>query len=246
MILLYRILTVLFYPLLILIIYYRRIKKKEDQLRFKEKIFASNFNVVRKANSKLIWFHAASIGEMKSIMPIIKELNKKKNKFDILVTTTTLSSSSLAKIEFGQFRNVLHRFFPLDVDSLVKKFLKKWQPNFIFLVDSEIWPNLIINAENYKIPLAIINARITKKSSKRWLLFPKTSKFIFNKINLCLSSNQETTDFLSRFNKRVFNIGNIKLMSEINHNYKQDINWGKHCKFACKNGHLTYHMKKYN
>ena len=53
-------------------------------------------------------------------------------------------------------------FFPLDVSFLIKKFLKQWKPDKIFLVDSEIWPNLIIHARNYKIPLALINARLSK------------------------------------------------------------------------------------
>ena len=62
-------------------------------------------------------------------------------------------------------------FFPLDVDFLVKKFLSSWKPNIIFLVNSEIWPNLIFNIKKKKIPLALINARITKKTYKKWKIF---------------------------------------------------------------------------
>ena len=72
MILTYRVLTILFYPLFIFFIVIRKILGKEDQLRYKEKIFSTNFNVVRKNNKKLLWFHAASIGEFKSIIPIIE------------------------------------------------------------------------------------------------------------------------------------------------------------------------------
>ena len=124
------------------------------------------------------------IGEMKSIFPIIKELNKNYKHFEFLITTTTLSSGNLAEIELKKFSNVQHRFFPVEVEFIVKIFLKNWKPNFIFLVDSEIWPNLILKAKKNKIPIAIINARITKKTSDRWL-FSKTSKLIFNKIDLC-------------------------------------------------------------
>ena len=77
MILAYKILTILLYPLLIILIYLRKFQNKEHKHRFKEKIFPSYFNVLRKENSKLLWFHAASIGEMKSILPLINELNKK-------------------------------------------------------------------------------------------------------------------------------------------------------------------------
>ena len=116
MILLYRILTILIYPLLFIFLYYRKIIKKEDPIKFKEKILPSCFKVERKAKSKLIWFHAASIGEFKSIIPIVKKLLFDKKNLEILVTTTTLSSGNLAKIEFKKYDNVCHRFFPFDLN----------------------------------------------------------------------------------------------------------------------------------
>ena len=166
MISIYRFITTLIYPLLIFVIFLRKVLKKEDHKRYKEKIFSSYFNVIRKENSKLIWFHAASIGELKSIFPILNELNKKNKNFEFLITTVTLSAGNLAKKEINKYTNVQHRFFPLDINFLIKKFLLSWQPNIIFLVDSEIWPNLILNASQSKIPIALINGRITKKTFK--------------------------------------------------------------------------------
>ena len=96
MILLYRIFTTCLYPFLILLILLRKILKKEHVIRYKEKIYPTNFNVVRNKNSKLIWFHAASIGEFKSILPIINEINNTHNSIEFLITTVTLSSSNLA------------------------------------------------------------------------------------------------------------------------------------------------------
>ena len=74
MITIYRILTLLLYPFFILVIYFRKLTNKEDTIRYKEKIFSSNFKVNRKENSSLIWFHAASIGELKSIIPVNKRI----------------------------------------------------------------------------------------------------------------------------------------------------------------------------
>ena len=91
MILVYRILTILLYPLLIILIYLRKFQNKEHKYRFRQKIFPSYFNVLRKENSKLVWFHAESIGEMKSILPLINELNKKDDNFEFLITKVTLS-----------------------------------------------------------------------------------------------------------------------------------------------------------
>ena len=80
MILLYRVLSVLFYPILIVLIFVRKFLKKEHPTRYKEKILSSNFNIQRKKkrDSKLLWFHAASIGELNRIVPIIDELKKKR------------------------------------------------------------------------------------------------------------------------------------------------------------------------
>ena len=225
MILTYRVLTNLIYPLLLILIFIRKILNKEDPYRFKEKIFISHFNINRKKNKKLIWFHAASIGEFKSIVPIIDELNINNVDLEFLITTTTLSSGNLAKEQFDKYDNVHHRFFPIDVDFLIKEFLSLWKPNVIFLVDSEIWPNLIIRAKKNSIPLALVNARISSKTFNRWMLFPKTAKKIFNMFSLCLASNSETKKFLDKL--EVSNVhfnGNIKLINKINVNNIQNPN----------------------
>ena len=223
MILLYRVLTTLIYPLLLIYIFIRKLKKKEDPIRYKEKIFISHFNIVRK-ETKLIWFHAASIGEFKSIIPIIEELNTSHN-YQFLISTTTLSSSNLAKEELKRFDNVQHRFFPFDVSFLINKFLLLWKPDMIFLVDSEIWPNLIFKANQLKIPMILINARLTYKTFKKWMMFPKSAKKIFSLFNLCLASNTETKNFLEKLNARnIYLNGNIKFINKINEQGLENLN----------------------
>ena len=211
----YRILSSIIYPFLLIFLYYRKIVKKEDPIRFKEKIFPSHFKVVDKDDSRLIWFHAASIGEFKSVIPIIEELKRNDEKLKFLITTTTLSSANLAKIELKKFKNINHRFLPLDVDFLIFKFLKLWRPDKIFLVDSEIWPNLLFNAEENNIPISLINARLTPKSFKNWMMFPGTARRIFRIFDLCMCSNVRTKDFLKELGcKNIFYKGNIKLISQ--------------------------------
>ena len=105
MVLIYRALSNILFPVFILIIYLRKILKKEDSYRYREKIFPKYFNITRKDNTKLIWFHAASIGELKSILPILSEINKKQKDIEFLVTTITLTSANLAKEEFKNFKN---------------------------------------------------------------------------------------------------------------------------------------------
>tara|TARA_B100002051_G_scaffold274909_1_gene317227 strand:- start:954 stop:2234 length:1281 start_codon:yes stop_codon:yes gene_type:complete len=224
MILLYRIFTIILYPFLFIFLYYRKLINKEDPIRFKEKILPGCFNVNKK-NTKLIWFHASSIGEFRSIIPIINNLSSGKKDLDFLVTTSTVSSGNLAKIELKKFNNVYHRYFPFDVPFLMNKFIRFWNPDRIFLVDSEIWPNLILTAKKYKIPIALINARITSKSFKKWLIFSKTAKKIFGTFKVCICSNFETKKFLEQLELKNINyVGNIKLASQIDEKKIYNIN----------------------
>ena len=219
MILAYRILSNFLYPFLFIFLYLRVFLKKEDPKRFKEKLFTSHFNVKRKDELKLIWFHAASIGEFKSIVPLIEQLNTDKKSYEFLITTSTLSSGNLAKLELKNLYNVHHRYFPFDVSFLIDKFLQLWRPEKIFLVDSEIWPNLILKSKARKIPLGIINARLTEKSFNRWSIFPKTAEKIFSVFDLCLCSNKETQNYLGKLRARnVRYEGNLKLIKKININ----------------------------
>ena len=217
MISIYKFLTNICYPFFVLFTFFRKIKKKEDSLRYKEKIFTSSFKVNRSKNSKLIWFHAASVGEMISIIPIINELKKNNDNFEFLITTVTLSSGNLIKKKFQDCNNIHHRYFPLDVGFLIQNFIKMWKPNIVFFVDSEIWPNLIMNLHKNGIPFSVINARITKKTFERWLFFKKTARIIFSKFKLFLASNKETIDYLNKLGaKNIIYNGNIKLLSEVN------------------------------
>ena len=225
MILTYRILTSILYPFLILFTYLRKFLKKEDPIRFKEKIFISYFNASPKDKSKLIWFHAASIGEFKSIIPVINQLNMNFKNLKFLITTTTFSSGSLSIIELNKIRNAIHRYFPFDVPFLIDKFISLWRPDKIFLVDSEIWPNLILSAEKNKIPIALINARLTTRSFDRWMLFSGVAKKIFKVFNLYLCSNNETKERLEKLNlDNVYFKGNIKLIEPVDEKKIKNVN----------------------
>ena len=128
--------------------------------------------------------------------------------------------------EFRNNKNIYHRYFPVDVNFLVKKFLDDWCPDLVLFVDSEIWPNTILEIKRRKIKLSMINARITKKSFKKWILFPDTAKKIFSCFDLCLVSNNETKNFLRKFNsKKIKYHGNLKLSGNVN--FKKDIDINK-------------------
>ena len=111
------------------------------------------------------------------------------------------------------------------MDFLIYKFLYLWKPDKIFLVDSEIWPNLIFKTKKYKIPIALINARLTSKSFSKWMFFPSTAKKIFSTFNVFICSNTETKNYLKKLNlKNVYFKGNIKFADQINIGGKKSIN----------------------
>ena len=212
----YRILTNLLYPLFIVLIYFRSILKKEDQIRYKEKVFSSAFDSNRNNERKLIWFHAASIGETLSILPLIEEINNLHKNIDFLITTVTLSSANLLKKKLDQYNCVKHRFFPLDTEYLSERFLNEWKPNLVCFVDSEIWPNFLFKIKEKKIPLALINGRITKKTFKRWNMFPDFAKRVFGNFDLCLPCSKDSNNNLEKLQvKKLSYIGNLKFAAKI-------------------------------
>ena len=213
----YRFFTYLFYPFAPIYLYFRKIKKKEDSISYKEKL--SRIETAREEGF-LIWFHVASVGEAMSILPLIESCIEEKKIDKILLTSITLSSGNVLKKRFSQNVKVFHQFLPLDISVWTNKFLDHWKPNLSIFIDSEIWPNLISQISEKKIPLLLINARITKKSFKRWKLIISFAKKIFEKFDLCIASNKESENFLKILGaKNIKNYGNLKFS-----NIKNDLN----------------------
>jgi 3-deoxy-D-manno-octulosonic-acid transferase len=207
----YRYLTYLLFPIFIILIYFRSIVKKEDKIRFKEKIFSSHFNINKDNNRKLIWFHAASIGECLSILALIDEIQQVNKNVNFLITTVTLSSSKLLENKLKQSKNIVHRFFPLDIENLAEKFLNLWKPDLVCFVDSEIWPNFLFKIKEKKIPLILINARITKKSFNKWKIVLAFAKNVFNNFDTCIAASEESKNNLNKLQvKNLKYIGNLK------------------------------------
>ena len=212
MLIIYRFLINLIFLLSPLILILRLFKKKEDVRRFKEKfcIFSKNKN-----SGKLLWFHGASVGEIQSITPLIEKLEKNKKIKTILITSNTLSSSKI--FQKLKLKKTIHQFFPIDTNFFVKNFLNYWKPSAAFFVDSEIWPNTIYNLDKNKIPIILINGRITKSSFEKWKKLPSFSRDIFDKINLCFPSSKQSEKYLKQLGvKRIKFIGNLKFSQSEN------------------------------
>ena len=174
-----------------IIIIYRILKGKEDPRRFIEKF---GFMTEKKLKGNLVWFHGSSVGEILSIMPVVEKFENNNKIRQILITSNTLSSAKI--INKFKFKKVTHQFFPIDNKYILNKFLKFWTPSAVFLIESEIWPNTILEIKKRNIPLLLINARITKKTFLNWMKFSKSTKNLFKKFDLCLCQNNETKKYL--------------------------------------------------
>ena len=209
MFLIYELLAIIFLIFSPIIFLIRIFLGKEDVKRFKEKYCV----YLNQNYHETVWFHGASVGEILSVIPIIKNLENNKKIKKILITSSTTSSASILKKI--KFKKTTHKYFPIDEVSLVKKFIKFWRPKVAIFIDSEIWPNMLNNLSKEKIPIILINGRITSRSFNRWMLFPTFAKNIFNKISLALPQNQETIKYLKKLNvKKIKFVGNLKYFGE--------------------------------
>ena len=196
-------LIIIFSPIIIIL---RILRGKEDPSRFKEKFC---FFSKKRLKGKLIWFHGASVGEILSIIPVIEKLEKNNKIKQILLTSNTLSSSKI--ISNLKLKKTVHQFFPVDTNYHTEKFINYWDPSIAIFVDSEIWPNMLTNVKKKSISLMLLNARITKKSFKRWSFFISTARKIFQKFDICLSASKESKKYLKFLGvKNVKYIGNLK------------------------------------
>ena len=208
------ILIIIFSPIILI---YRFLKKKEHLTRFTEKFC---FTRKKRKQGNLIWIHSASVGEFMSIVPLVKELEKSKKIKTILVTTSTLSSSKVFK-NF-KFEKTIHQFFPIDFISFTSRFINYWKPKMAIFIDSEIWPCMYKNINKKKIPLLLLNARLTERSYKRWSYFKEFSKTIFSCIDYAFPQNNETFKYLKKLDiKKIKNIGNLKFSNIKNENTKK-------------------------
>ncbi len=207
---------ILFSPL---IFFVRIFLGKEDPKRFLEKfcIYSNKLKI-----KKTVWFHGASVGEVLSVLPIIKSLEKNKKIKKILLTSSTTSSALIFKKY--NFKKTIHLYFPIDTSYFTYKFIKYWNPQVAIFIDSEIWPNMIKNLYLQKIPIVLLNGRITEKSFSRWKKFQNFSKKIFGKISIALPQNAETSNYLKILGvKKIKIAGNIKYFGQKNNISKKNI-----------------------
>ena len=181
----YRTLTSLARPFAPLVLGIRRRQGKEDPARLPERLGRPS---APRPAGPLAWFHAASVGETLSILPLMTALAERRRSLSFLLTTGTVTSAKLAAERIGP--RTLHQFAPLDVPKYVRSFLDHWRPDLAVFTESEIWPNLILESSARGIPLTLVNARMTQRSYSRWRRNRGVARPLFSRFSLVLAQNE--------------------------------------------------------
>lgn len=175
--LIYRILRFIGLPLTLLILLIRSLKGKEVTKRLSEKF---GFAGIERPNTPLIWCHGASIGEAKSAITLLKQIQKQYPAYSFLLTTGTTTSAAIVAKEFKQLNSqypsqFIHQFIPIDEYFSTKRFLNYWKPSCVIFLESELWPNLLKQSQHHA-PVILANARISPRSFSKWKKFPKAAR----------------------------------------------------------------------
>lgn len=165
---------------------YRKKRGLEDVLRVIERLGKPSSD---KPTGKLIWLHAASIGESLLALSLIERFCIIYPEWNFILTTNTVTSGRVLSSKLPQ--NVIHQYLPYDFLSGIKRFLDHWKPSIVLIIESEFWPALITEVDRRKIPLLSINSRLSNKSFNRWKKYPKLTQALLNKFDLLLVQSQE-------------------------------------------------------
>ena len=181
----YRILSIILLPLITIYMLIRFFNGKESIISLCNK-FTIKYNSLYKGKT-VIWFHAASVGEVYLAIPIIKMILKVRDDLHILITTTTITSAKIFQLSY--IKNTTHQFLPLDVYYLVSRFLNYWNPKAAIFIESEIWPNLVSETTK-RMPLFLLNARMSYSSFTIWKNYNSFISSILQKYSLIFPASK--------------------------------------------------------
>ncbi|MCJ2035275.1 3-deoxy-D-manno-octulosonic acid transferase [Methylobacterium sp. J-068] len=161
---------------------------------------------------RLVWMHGASVGEALSLVGLVDGMIARG--FSVLVTTGTRSAADLIgrRLPAG----AVHQYMPLDAPRWVDRFLDHWRPDLALVAESEIWPNTVVSLHGRGIPLLLVNARMSERSSRGWARSPRTAEALLARIAICLAQTDDDADRFRRLGApRVSISGNLKYDSEV-------------------------------
>ena len=201
----YRFLTSLSYPFVWVLLNKRKKKGKEDLLRGGER---KGIYTKKRPKGRLIWLHGASVGECLSMMPLVNYLVTLPNT-QVMVTSGTVTSSNLMQKRLP--KGAFHQYIPVDLPKYTKSFINHFKPDIGMFFESDFWPNVLIDAHKAKIPMILLNGRISDKSYKSWKKALFFIKPLLGKFTFGLGQTQEDAKRMKNLGfQKTDCVGNIK------------------------------------
>lgn len=195
-------------PALLVLLRYRRLMSKEHAQRWREKTGQASLN--RPPNSKILWCHAASVGEAKSVLPLIDAFVASNPEWHVLLTTVTITGYNAIKHHLPP--RTQHQFAPLDHPFWVQHFLNHWQPNGALWVEGELWPNQFLQLKKRHVPLVLINARMHPKSFASWQKFKGFLQPLLQCITAATAMSPRSANYYQQLGlDNIQSLGDIKM-----------------------------------
>src|SRR5215208_4727080 len=184
----------------------RRLKQgKEDPARIGERRGVSQD--VR-PHGPLVWIHGASVGEVLASAALVEQLRALNLR--ILLTSGTVTSAAIVAKRFPA--DIIHQYAPYDSPRYVARFLDHWRPSLALFIESDLWPNLILSSAARRLPMVLINGRMSHRSFPRWRRFAGTISALLGRFDVCLAqSDVDAQRFAALGSRNVVTTGNLKL-----------------------------------
>ncbi len=206
----YRAATRVLSPIAPWLLTHRAARGKEDPARLDERL---GLPTRSRPGGALVWLHGASVGESLMLLPLIAAIRKERPELAVLVTTGTVTSAAMMAKRLP--KGAVHQYAPVDRPDAVRRFLEFWRPSTAVFAESELWPNLILEAEARGVALALVNARMTAKSLARWTRTPASARRLLDAFAWIAAADARTADGLSRLAGRPAPaVGNLKFAAE--------------------------------
>jgi 3-deoxy-D-manno-octulosonic-acid transferase len=184
----------------------RRLKQgKEDPARVGER---RGLSPDTRPHGPLVWIHGASVGEVLAAAALIERLRALNLR--ILLTSGTVTSAAIVAKRFPP--DIIHQYVPYDSPRYVARFLDHWRPSLALFIESDLWPNLILSSAARRLPMVLINGRMSPRSFPRWRRVSNTISALLEKFEVCLAqSDTDAERFVALGSRNVLTTGNLKL-----------------------------------
>src|ERR1700753_293528 len=184
----------------------RRLKQgKEDPARVGER---RGISEDVRPNVPLVWIHGASVGEVLAAAALIERLRELNLR--ILLTSGTVTSAAIVAKRFPA--DIIHQYVPYDSPRYVARFLDHWRPSLAVFLESGLWPNIILASAARRLPMVLINGRMSHRSFPRWRKINATISALLGRFDICLAQSQVDAErFAALGSRNVINTGHLKL-----------------------------------